>query len=688
MLRKITSFSIRYSSWVIGFWFVLTGILGSFAVQLPSVLGDHGLVTNGQYAQVQKVLSRQFHIPDEPVIVLFNNDKGMSKRAFHSYILRTLNTVERISGVNVAASPLNRQELEKGNYAYALLSVLPGSTPDKLRTMEQIREAASGDQNYRVTITGKPVIQEDVNRSSKHDLKAAERIGIPVAFVFLVFTLGGLVPASIPIIAGAMTVIIAMGIMYGIGVYGGMPLSVFVYNVIPMVGMAVCIDFALLMVSRFREERVHLSVNEALLQTMATSGKAIVVSVACVSLALIGTFYIRMPIFNSVSLGALVVLAVSLLVNLTFVPALLYKLRKRISSNVRNGNVHRGRSPWYLFIAVVMKRPLVSAGLAIGVLFICLYPIRAMQVSIPGPESLPKDKESRMASEIVIERFQPRFVSQALMIVKDKVDGDGVGIPSQQIVDQIRRELGQDPIVIDMEIEKSSGRKGLHLISVWLKGNETSKEVMEWVRERADKYGALDVQIGGEPKYHQEVHDEVFTRMKFVLVFVLLSNFIVLCVAFRSLFIPLKAILMNLVSIGASFGILTWLFQEGRFGMEPTDIAIMIPVFIFGLTFGISMDYGIFLLSRIQESYRNTGDNDHAIREGMTGSGKIITSAAAIMIAVTAPFAVADVSGVKQLGMGIAVALFLDATIVRMVLVPSLMKCLGKWNWWMPFVKN
>lgn len=145
---------------------------------------------------------------------------------------------------------------------------------------------------------------------------------------------------------------------------------------------------------------------------------------------------------------------------------------------------------------------------------------------------------------------------------------------------------------------------------------------------------------------------------------------------------------MNLVSIGASFGILTWIFQQGRFGLEPTDIAIMIPVFIFGLTFGISMDYGVFLLSRIYERYRETADNVEAIREGLAASGKIITSAAAIMIAVTVPFAYADVIGVKQLGIGMAAALFLDATIMRMVLVPSLMKMFGKWNWWLPFGKN
>jgi RND superfamily putative drug exporter len=274
------------------------------------------------------------------------------------------------------------------------------------------------------------------------------------------------------------------------------------------------------------------------------------------------------------------------------------------------------------------------------------------------------------------------------MIAQGNDGGGGAGLPSRQTMAYIERDLDKDPRVMGVNIEQSSVKKGLYLISVWVQGNEASQEVQRWVRDLSGRLATQDVIIGGEPKYHQEVHDEVFTRMKYVFLFVILSNLIVLSVAFRSILIPLKAVIMNLVSIGASFGILTWIFQAGRFGIETTDIAIMIPVFIFGLTFGISMDYGIFLLSRIQESYRDCGDNEQAIRNGLTASSKIITSAAAIMIAVTAPFALADVSGVKQLGIGIASALFIDATIIRMILVPSLMKCFGKWNWWMPFVKN
>ncbi|TVY02187.1 MMPL family transporter [Cohnella terricola] len=677
IFRRLTSLSIRHSSWVIALWLLVTAISVPFAVRLPSVLGDHGLTTDGQYAQVQKMLDREFQMPDEPIVLVFENVKSLPHIDFQSSVSDVLVRIGRIGGVTISSPPVGSPRKVRAEYVPAVVSVLPGSSGDKKKALDRIREEISDASGIEVRMTGKPVVQEDVNRLSGKDLAAAERIGLPVAFVLLTYALGGVVPAMIPLAAGGISVLMAMGVMYGIGYYGGLSLSVFVYNVIPMVGMAVCIDFALLMVSRYREESQRLSVSQAIMATMATSGRTVAVSAACVILALIGTFYIRMPIFNSVALGTLAVIAISLLVNLTFVPALLFVWRQRfVSHRTRRSIPGGGTKFWRGFVATMMKRPLTAAFLAILLLTICIYPIHSMQVGVPGPESLPKEREARQAAEAVSDKLQTNRFSQAFVIVESNR------------ATRIRSDLEQDPAVLRIESAKSNMDNGHLLLTVWLRGKESSKEAMNWVREHTLRYAAFGALIGGEPKYHQEVHEEIQSRMKYVLLFVIVSNFIVLAAAFRSLLIPLKAIAMILIGIGASYGILSWLFQEGRFGLEPTDIAIMIPVFIFGLAFGISMDYGIFLLSRIYERYRETGDHEQAIREGMASSGKIIVSAATIMIAVTAPFALAGVSGVKQLGIGIATALFLDATIIRMVLVPSLMKYFGKWNWWLPFMGN
>jgi RND superfamily putative drug exporter len=224
------------------------------------------------------------------------------------------------------------------------------------------------------------------------------------------------------------------------------------------------------------------------------------------------------------------------------------------------------------------------------------------------------------------------------------------------------------------------------LIKVTIRGEPSSKEAMGWVENWGEQgqSSKMFYLVGGEAKIQQEVFDAVFDNLGYVFLFIFVSNFIMLFAAFRSVLIAFKTILMNLLSLGASFGILAWVFEGGRLGMEPGSIAIMIPVFIFGLVFGISMDYGVFLVSRMYELYRQTQNNELAVLTGLASGSKTITAAAAIMIAVTAPFAFGEVVGVKQLGVGIVAAIFIDATVVRMILVPALMSMLGNWNWWAP----
>lgn len=679
LYRKLASFSIRHYRLMLFCWLFLASCSASFAAQLPAVLGDHGLVAKGSYEEARKALVRDFQLPDEPVIVLFVNEKGRTANEFHRYIARTLNEAGKVGGVKTAASPLRQDGMENGSYAYALLSV-PDDARGKSDAIERLRERLPKDPAFQALLTGKPVVQEDVNRSSRHDLKAAEAVGVPVAFALLAATFGGLLPALVPIVAGGMSVIIAMGILYAIGVAGTAELSIFVYSVVPMAGMAVSLDFALLMVSRYREEKAALPPREAVLRTATTAGRAVVVSAACVILALLGTFCIRMPIFNSVALGAIVVLAVSALLHLTFIHALLHALGRRIPLMRPRSGLFGVRRWW---LSAALGRPGLSALVCLAVLALCWIPVPSMRLAVPGPDSLPSGTESRAAAKLFADRFVPPMTSTVYFIAEEK----GLGTDAERTAERIRGDLRQDARVIRADLQTSRVRYGAYLITARLFGNASSAEVMRWVREREREYSPYGVLIGGEPKYRQEIQDGILRRLPLVLAFVAASNFLALAWAFRSLLIPAKAVAMNLLGIGAALGIVSWLFREGAWGLETSDMAVMIPVFIFGLAFGVSMDYGIFLLSRIDESYRRTRDNEAAIREGLTASGRIIASASAIMIAVTAPFAMAGVTGVKQLGLGIAIALLIDATIIRLILVPALMKLFGRWNWWMPFGK-
>ncbi len=675
--RKLAEFTIRRYKGIIACWLIIAGLSAVFAVNLPDVLGDHGLRTNGTYAQAQELLRSEWGTPDDPIIVLFENEQGSAAREFRSYVAWSLAEIEGVSGVDVIASPLEHRELQDDRYAYAIVSAY-GSSGTVTKAIAHLRDGIKDDPRFGIRLTGKPVVQDDVNRSSRSDLKSAETLGIPVAFFVLLLTFGGLWPAVIPILAGVLSVVIAMGLTYVIGALELAELSVFVYNVIPMAGMAVCIDFALLMVSRYREESATYSAPEAIIRSTAYSGRAITVSVACVILALLGTLFIRMPIFNSVALTAMIVVAIAALINLTFVPALLYAMRHRIGGSGVGGTRLRKTARRLLGIVVgaAMRRPVVSVVLSAVILLVCLLPIRDMRLIVPGPESLPESTESREAATIVEERFLPSGVSELQLI------------GSKQNLERVRVVLASDPSVVRIVPETLHADRDRQLLTVLIRGEASSDVAREWIHDRTRAFEELDVIVGGETKYRQEIHDEIFGRMKYALIFLIASNYIALAWAFRSLLLPAKAIAMNFLSIGASLGVVAWVFRQGLWGIETSDIAIMIPVFIFGLTFGISMDYGIFLYSRMFESYNRTHDNEASVREGMAASAGVITSAAAIMIAVTAPFALAGVSGVKQLGIGIAAALFIDATVIRLVLVPSMMKLLGDWNWRFPFVRS
>ena len=226
------------------------------------------------------------------------------------------------------------------------------------------------------------------------------------------------------------------------------------------------------------------------------------------------------------------------------------------------------------------------------------------------------------------------------------------------------------------------------MIPVTLSADGSSEEAQDWVRDWSDKETEWNLLIGGQAKFNQEIFDEIWNKIGYALGLIVVTTFFILMIAFRSLLIPVKAILMNIIGLSATFGILVYIFQYGHFGLTAGSIALIIPVIVFSLVFGLSMDYEVFLISRMQEEYANSFDNDKATVEGLATTSKVITSAALIMIVITGAFAFTDVLPVKQIGVGIAIAVAIDATIIRLLLVPSLMKLFGKWNWWLPFGKG
>lgn len=707
--QKLAFLSLRYPKTIILLWVMFFVFFGLYAPKLSAVLKGHGLLADGDYVKVQRILSSDFHIPEDPVILVFEKDELVSPDQFRRFIERTLFQLQGIDGLMEVLSPLERAGMLEGDFAYALLAFQHRSY-DMKPVLDEIHKRLPSHKEISVKLTGKSAVQADVNQASHNDLRKAEQIGIPAAFIILWIAFGGIVSAMLPIVIGVIGVTGTMGIMYWLGTK--VELSNFVLNVIPMVGLALSIDFALMLVSRFREELERVPVEQALVTTMRTAGRAVIFSAACVFLGLLGILFIPLPIFATVSMGAMVVLTISVLLTLTLLPSLLFVFWPALQAESKPLSALRKANIWYSWSLYVMNRPVRMGLLASLLLISCFLPLSRMKVAIPDANSLPQGYESRIAAEIYQAQFGFPSTSHVFIVAQGKTHDlkkeDWLNAysliqrlekdPNVQRVDSVFSGLQmsaeqlyflfQKPMLKESfsPVIQQFVKENRMLIHVTIEGNPASSKAMDWIRRWEQESASKNIQIllGGEPKYQQEIFDAIFQNIEKVFLFIFVSNFIVLFVAFRSILIPLKTILMNLLSIGASFGILVWIFEGEYLSTKPDSIAIMIPVFIFGLAFGISMDYGVFLVSRIYEIYRQTQDNGYAVLAGLASTSRIISSAAAIMIAVTVPFAFGEVAGVKQLGIGIATAIFIDATVIRMVLVPALMRLLGKWNWWAP----
>jgi len=718
VLGAVGSFCYRFRKTVVALWLLLVLILSLFAVQLPSVLKGSGFVMEGSYAEVNRLLKDEFGIYESTLLLTFEHKEGASAEQFRTAVTSTLQHIRGLglAGMTDMAAPYPSEgvrpdpSMAKDAVAYAAVAFeLPtdemGPTIDAVRTMlkTEPQEAAV------IRLTGSPVIEEDLNTASQHDLARAEMIGLPVALVVLLFAFGGLVAASLPLVVGLLSVLSAMGVLYFAGLQ--MELSVFLLNVVVMLGLALGIDFALLFVNRFRQELAERPVREAVVMSVRTAGESILFSGCCVLVGLAGMLFIRVDIFKAVALGGMTVVFFSVLTALTLLPALLSLLGPRINRFMLLKPRPERTSVWLRFAGFVMRRPLIMAVSALLLLVASMLPIRNMDLAIPGTDALPAGYESKQAYQLYEDTFTDKGSAEIVIIAE--TPGEALAAESLAAVARLEQRLAEDPLVDRTEslfslagerdperlagaLESDSAPPALKqlaermasgnylLLRVGLATGPFDDATSEWLREWDRTADGVKLHIGGYAKFNQEIFDEIYGKSGYSLLLILGATYIILFLAFRSVLIPLKAIVMNALSLCATFGLIILIFQNGWFGVEPSQIALFIPIFIFSIVFGLSTDYEVFLISRIQEIYRSTGDNDRATLEGLALTSKIITSAAAIMVVITGAFAFTGVMPVKQLGVGIALAIFIDATIVRMVLVPSMMKLFGDWNWWAP----
>ncbi|MCI0844309.1 MAG: MMPL family transporter [Chloroflexi bacterium] len=580
--------------------------------------------------------------------------------------------------------------------------VMAGDFDDNSKNISDVVDvvhAAQGQDGFDILITGQATIGLDQRELGQQDLQKGEMFGVPIAMVILVVVLGAFLVAVVPLVMAVVSIVLALGASALVGQV--FELSFFVSNIITMIGLAVGIDYSLFVVSRYREERNRGKEKiDAIGHAGATATRAVVFSGMTVVLALLGMLLIPFNIFISIGIGAILVVLAAMAAAMTLLPAILGIMGDRVNS-LRIPFIGRGQATfdpsvssgfWDRMVRIVMAQPVISLLVTGGLLVALLIPFFGINTGFAGISTFPDHLESKQAFLVLDEKFSFGEVTPAEIVI----EGDIASPAVQAGIDRLRALLAADEVFGEpRELEVSaSGR--VALLSVPVNGDSAGDAAIAAVTRLDERYveeafagTGANVYVGGETAFNIEFFAVSIRSAWIVFPFVLGISFLLLTVVFRSILLPVKAIILNMLAVGATYGILVLVFQEGflasTFGFQESPIIeAWIPLFLFTILFGLSMDYHVFLLSRIRERFDQTGDNVESVAFGIRSTGRLITGAALIMVAVFWGFAAGSMVGLQQMGFGLGIAILLDASIVRMVMVPASMRLLGKWNWYLP----
>jgi len=574
--------------------------------------------------------------------------------------------------------------------------VLPEDARDEIARVHRIIEQGIGGEAFEVLVTGEATLDAEITEVAERDLAIGEGIGISVALVVLALVIGAAAAAFLPIVLAIGAIVVSLGFTAVLGQV--MDLPFFVINMMTMMGLAVGIDYSLFIVSRYREERANGRESlDAIAVAGATAGRAVLISGLTVGLALVALLITPDSSNRSIGAGALLVVAASVAASTTLLPALLRVMGDKVDA-WRIPTIRRGRRAvtieggfWTRTTSLVMGRPVVSLLLAGGLLIAAASSYLDIKQGEVGISTFPDGLMSKEAFIVLQDEFGYGQDLPAVIVIDGRTDLAEVAGG----VARLQTAISGDPAFATTTIE-SHPEANLTIMRAWLEGDPAATQAMDAIeRLRADLVPAAfagtsaEVLVTGRSASLLDLADVNDTYTPIVFAVVLGLSFILLTVAFRSIVIPIKAIVMNLLSVGAAYGLMVLVFQKGvgagLFGFQQVEvIQTGLPLFLFAVLFGLSMDYHVFLLSRIRERFLETGDNGEAVAHGLRSTGRLITGAALIMVAVFGGFALGDLVAMQQMGFGLAVAVLVDATIVRCILVPASMRLLGQWNWYLP----
>jgi uncharacterized membrane protein YdfJ with MMPL/SSD domain len=699
MTERLARASSRRPWLTIGAWIAaLILAMGVVATLLGDVLTSEGGVTSQTESKRadQLVFERFPHMQADRFIsevVVVRAEDGSVEQA---RIRRLADDLRGAGASFVATSADDERLVSESGDSEALPIALGDEAQDDVGAIVDVVQRLDADPGYEAAITGDFVSDADQETLSQDDLRTGELFfGAPAALIILLLVFGAVVAGFIPLILAVLSIVVALALTALLGQL--FDLSIFVQNMIFGMGLALGIDYSLFILSRFREERTSgRDKHDAIGAAGATASRAVLFSGLAFVLAMFGLELVPNTIMRSLATGAILVGIVSVLAALTLLPAVLSLLGDRINSlripyfGRQAGAAVESRF-WGRIVRVVMRRPAISLALATAVLLTAAIPIFSYETGEAGISTMPDRFESKRGFVLLNQEFPGRTVDPVQIVIDGNADSPQV----QAAVGRIEGALAERPVFGEPAEETSPGRD-LIVLTVPAAGDPLSEDVVAAVRELRTEVlpvalRGVDAEafLGGTTQEETEYFDVMDHWLPLVFLFVLGLSFVLLTVAFRSIVVPATAIAMNLLSVGAAYGLLVLVFVKGVgnevFGFQQVEtIEAWVPLFLFAVLFGLSMDYQVFLLSRIREKFGQTHDNDLAVSFGVGSTARLITGAALIIIAVFAGFARGDLVMFQQMGFGIAVALLIDATIIRSVVVPASMALIGRWNWYLP----
>ena len=705
--------------WIVIVSWIVVMVLAMFLAQgLAESLTTEVTMTNApESVRADDLIATRLR-PYEPVaetVVIRSETTTVDDVAFRVVVDRTLAALSGLDGIvdttsdyygAVESNSASAEDLvSPDRHAMIIPVTLVGDFDQAVDHAEEYVTTINSlkTEGFEVLSVGAVTSDHTFGSMAEEDLRTGEAIGIPVAMIVLVIVFGALIAAGLPLLLGAVSILVAFGLTAIVG--QALDLFVFVTNVITMIGLAVGIDYSLFVIARYREERRRGATKfDAIELSGATASKAVLFSGTTVVLALSGMFFVPLTVFQSIGIAAILVVVVAIAATLTLIPAMLSLLGDRIDWPRRR----RGQRPavaqselvaqgdkggfWDRVTRLVMARPVISVSLSTLLLVLLAIPALDLARGTATVSTLPPSDVKR-----AFEILGTDFTAGRLDPVEIVIDGQRDDPEVQAGIERLGSALAADPDFGAMPAAQWNDDGDLGLIEVDLATdafNPAAYDAVGRLRDNLipvafDDVNNTDVLVTGGTAMTKDYFAAVDDVTPWVFAFVLGLSFVLLTVVFRSIVVPIKAIVMNLLSVSAAYGLLVLVFQKGYgaglLGLQQTDaIEAWLPIFLFCILFGLSMDYHVFLLSRIREHYDLTGDNREAVATGLRTTARIITGAALIMVVVFAGFASGRLVQLQEMGFGLAVAIFLDATIVRSILVPAAMELLGDRNWYLP----